>query len=788
MKKQIADGRLIGHAVKCFSGSRPSGMPLSKLLLLAFSLFSLPASVYAELRIAEVPFLEVSAGSSATLNLGNYVYNTAADKKIDVSFDNAKDVRCGYVSGAVLVQPAADFYGLTYFSIEAKNSDNERCRADIIVKVKKRGAYTLKYAPAEGVQNVFAAGSFNNWSSGALEMKKDEHGVYSAEIAVEPGEYQYKLVVDGKWIADPGNPNTASDGFGGKNSVISVGSPRPELLPVAAKPGRLTFRYSGGKMRNCLAESDNAVIFPEFKNNAVIVGEPPSRENFRIIACDVNGNFSDETAVPPSAGFNWRDGVIYFAFIDRFFDADKSNDKKAGGPDVAELADYMGGDLDGIIKKIDDGYFTKLGVNILWLSPVVDNPDKAYREDNPPFGKYSAYHGYWPLNIYKVEEHFGTEQKLKELVDAAHARGMKVILDAVFNHVHIESDIYKQHPEWFTPLDLPGGRKNIRLFDEFPCSTWFDSFNPTFDFEKSAEARKFMADNALWWIEKFGIDGFRLDAVKHIPHVFFRELREKIRNEIEFPGGKTFFMLGETISSRSKIAEYLNDSELNSQFDFPLYWAIRDVFAWRTQGFGHLEQELKNSRAAYGAARPMSLFIGNHDFARFATLANGDIKPNGDEKDGKISAGPPSPEAYKKIKLAMAFIMTNPGIPMIYYGDEIGLAGKGDPDNRRMMNFNFSPAAAELFGYISKIIYIRKDNPALRYGVNKTITAEDDFYAYENIWFDNEVVVALNRSDAVAEKKLNLPGEWLNLMTGEKTRLEKVVLPPMSAALYRKLK
>jgi len=775
------------HSVLRPQGRRRSWkIKIFTMLLLLTSYFSLLTAVYAELKIAEIPFLELREGSVASLNLGDYIYNTAKEKNIDISFDNTKNVQCHYSAGALLVKPAPDFYGLTYFSIEAKNAENEKCRADIIVKVKRKNAYSIKYVPDGNVKTVFAAGSFNSWNSSALEMKKNEKGEYSAELALEPGEYQYKLVVDGKWIADPGNPDTAPDGFGGKNSVISIGGVRPELLPSAKKPDELAFGYTGGKMANCLATSNNTLISPELKNDIVIVKNQARQGNFKIIACDINGSFSNEIMFSSSNNFNWQDGVIYFAFIDRFCDGDKNNDKKMDDPEVAELANYLGGDLDGIIKKINDGYFTKFGINILWISPVIDNPDKAYREDNPPFAKYSAYHGYWPLDIYKVEERFGTEQKLQELVDAAHSNGIKVLLDAVFNHVHIESDIYIKHPGWFTPLELPDGRKNIRLFDEFPCSTWFDSFNPTFDFERSTEARKIMIDNAVWWIEKFNIDGFRLDAVKHIPHVFFRELRGRIKNEIEFPQGKTFFMVGETISSRSKIMEYVGDSELNSQFDFPLYWAIRDVFAWQTQGFKHMEQEIKNSQTAYGAGRPMSVFIGNHDFARFATLSNGDIKPNSNEKDDKIIVAPPTSETYKKIKLAMTFLMTNPGIPMIYYGDEIGLAGKGDPDNRRMMKFDLSAEEKDLFDYISKLILIRKQNPASRYGVNKTILAENDFYAYSNVWFDNEIVVVLNRSTSPAVRNLNMPGKWLNLMTGKETGLEKVELPPVSAAIFQK--
>lgn len=756
-------------------------------LAVCFSVCAARAPLFSEFRLAEIPAVDVEENSAVTLKIASYLYNTAKSKKIEAEFENTKYVECRYDSGAVVIKSSASFGGLTYFTMKLKNADGDKCAADVLVKARKKAITVVKFKPVEKSTDVFIAGSFNNWNSGSMRMNRNEAGEFMAELDLQPGKYQYKFVVDGKWITDPGNAEKAADGLGGSNSLLTVSGEKPELIPLSIKDGKIKIEFSGKDYLSCLAVINNSVFAQEMKNGVFEIKAPKDPFNLRIIACDKNGNFTNEICLSGGENFNWGDGVIYFAFIDRFYDAVKSTDTKIQDPELSDEVNYMGGDLKGITKKINDGYFKELGINVLWLSPVMDNPDKAYKEDNPPYKKYSGYHGYWPLDIYKVEERFGNEADLKELVEAAHENGIKVILDAVFNHVHIESNLYKGNYRCFTPLDLSDGRKNIRLFDEYPLTTWFDSFNPTFDFEKYPEARDAMVNNALWWINRFNVDGFRLDAVKHVPHIFWKELRKSIQDNVEYPQKKKFFMIGETISSREKIMEYVNSEELDSQFDFPLYWTIRDVFAWQTRGFDALESDYRASMDVYGPGRPMSAFIGNHDFARFATLADGDVLPGMNDKDDKIIAVINSTDTYKKIELAMAFILTNPGIPMIYYGDEIGLPGKGDPDNRRMMKFDLSPDEKDLLHSVTAYIKIRNENPATRYGLNKTIIAEKDFYAYKNIWFDNELVVALNRSNESVEKKLGLTGEWLNLITGEKTPLEKISLQPLSAAMFKKI-
>lgn len=134
-----------------------------------------------------------------------------------------------------------------------------------------------------------------------------------------------------------------------------------------------------------------------------------------------------------------------------------------------------------------------------------------------------------------VEEKFGDMDKLKRLIDVAHKKNIKVLLDFVSNHVHEQHPFYKNHPEWFGKLELPDGSLNLRLWDEQRLTTWFEPYLPSFDYEGSEEALEAMTDNAIWWLKTSGADGFRHDAVKHVPNKFWRRLTQKLRSRSKYP-------------------------------------------------------------------------------------------------------------------------------------------------------------------------------------------------------------------------------------------------------------
>ena len=194
--------------------------------------------------------------------------------------------------------------------------------------------------------------------------------------------------------------------------------------------------------------------------------------------------------------FNWHDAIIYSLMIDRFYDGDKSNSIPIIHDSLSMKANYNGGDFAGIIKKLEAGYFDSLGVNVLWISPVYDNPNKAFRESPKPHRWTTGYHGYWPVNSFGTDEHFGTMEQLREIVQTAHKHNIKILLDFVSHHVHKENPLFKQHKDWFGSLYLPDGSLNIRQWDSHRLTTWFEPYLPSFDFLHSDDAINFITNNA----------------------------------------------------------------------------------------------------------------------------------------------------------------------------------------------------------------------------------------------------------------------------------------------------
>ncbi len=422
-------------------------------------------------------------------------------------------------------------------------------------------------------------------------------------------------------------------------------------------------------------------------------------------------------------------------------------------------------------------------MNTLWLSPVVDNPDSAYREYPAPHRLYTGYHGYWPLHSYRVEEHFGTMALLKKLIKIAHQHKLKVLFDYVAHHVFIDNPIYKKHRDWFGSLYLPDGRKNLRLWDEERLTTWFDVYLPTFNYVGSKAAREAMTDNAVWWLKETNADGFRHDAVKHIPNSFWRLLTYKLKKEIEIPEKKNIYQIGETFGSYKLISSYVNNGQLNAQFNFNLYDVAIPTFINENASFVPLANELQKSFLVYGNNNLMGNIMDSHDKVRFMAYADGEIPLSGNVDASELGwKNPPAVEhksSYKKLRLYLSYLLTIPGIPVIDYGDEIGMTGAADPDNRRMMRFGsqLSNWEKENLVDVRKIVSLRKNNSALRYGDFQTLDVDTSCFVYLRSDMNQRVLVALNKSDSEKTLTIKLPAIYrlnkaVNLFDGSEDKIE----------------
>ena len=497
--------------------------------------------------------------------------------------------------------------------------------------------------------------------------------------------------------------------------------------------------------------------------------------------------------IPAKAtAFDWRDAVLYFVFVDRFNNGDTGNDQKASSTDLADIANWNGGDWKGVTQKITSGYFKDLGVNALWLTVPMDNTASVEFGDDGK--KYTGYHGYWPKDVGQPNAHFGSMADLQALVQAAHAQGIQIVLDYAMNHVHKDSPVFKNHPEWFHPL-LVNGQECVCGSGVCPWDgpsgvwCWFRNYLPDFDFNNS-DARKASIDNVIWWMQQSGADGLRLDAIKHVEGAWLTELRARLLNEVEPVRGQHVWLVGETYTGdQGFIKSFLDPcGKLDGQFDFPLRAVLDQVVLLRQGKMKDLEKFMIANDTYYGSGAIMSTFAGNHDLPRIIHYAQDTPLFSDIWSDGKSKAWSGQPgvvaekSAYERVAVAMAVLMGSPGVPLLYYGDEIGLPGAGDPDNRRPMQWTgTSDNQKWLLAQHQQLGKIRSQHPSLRRGVRQSLWSGDDVWAWSMTLGSDVIYVAVNRGEGPASVS-NLPtGSLKDLLSGETVSGPDLALAPRTA-------
>jgi cyclomaltodextrinase len=638
-------------------------------------------------------------------------------------------------------------------------------KADVLLKKSEEMLHLYLFDPqGKEYQSVQLKGEFNGWTPSEDELKFQE-GKWGKMLHLNRGKYQYLLMVDGVQMLDPGNPDSISNGSGGYNSVLKVGlneQAKPQMWTESTQEKDIIISCTQ-KQDAIYALINNTLLDRKYINatpGQIRISIPENctgNKIMRVFAYNDNGTFNDllipikdgKADTEVKAYTSHQDKIMYNVFVDRFFDGDTNNNFRLPDSIVLPPANYHGGDVAGIQHIIEQGYFDDLSINTLWLSPIVKNTEGAYGFWPEPKTKFSAYHGYWPVSFTQIDRHFGDEASFKSLVDAAHAKNYKVLVDYVANHVHELHPYFVANPESATPLQLPDGRLNLELWDEQRLTTWFDTFLPTLDLEKE-EIAEMLADSILWWAQNYELDGFRYDAAKHVPLSFWQKLTDKLSDNNEKAQTGELYQLGETYGSAALISSYLSTGMLDAQFDFNLYDAAIGAFA-RGENLQNLLDRLQESLRYYGNHHVMGNITGNQDRGRFISYAGGSLKFDEDPKKAgwtrKIEVGDSS--AYHKILLLMAFNMTIPGIPVIYYGDEFGMPGGNDPDCRRMMRFGeqLSQKEKSNLAITQKLAQLRKENPALRYGDFCLMEASEHVLILARKYFGNIVILALNNSN-----------------------------------------
>ena len=639
--------------------------------------------------------------------------------------------------------------------------------------------YVFSFNPqGKAYKKVQIAGQMNDWApSLSPDLKLNNKGIYEVTLNLSPGTYLYQMLLDGDQNHDANNPNKVDNGYGKFNSILQVagnGDKLPKLYTDKFNYSTITFSVEKD-VKNVFVYWQNFLIPTKYsiiEHGKIMISIPAEankldRSFIRVWASNDFG-VSNDLLIPLEKGKVLIDAkqitradkqaqIIYFMLVDRFKNGDKTNDHPMNRPDVNHKVDYWGGDLAGLQQKIDDGYFEKLGANTLWISPLNQNPIEPYGYYAPMKTKFSGYHGYWPISSSKVDFRFGTNAEFKNLVTDAHKKKMSVLLDYVAHHVHIVHPFYKQHPEWTTPLYLPDGTLNTERWNDYRLTTWFDTFMPTIDFSKP-KVVDMMTDSAMFWLKEFKLDGFRHDACKHIPEQFWRELTLKIKKQNH---GKSLYQIGETYGSPELISSYLTTGMLDGQFDFNVFDMANTTFA----GVGgsdlkQVQSILSSSLYIYGNHNLMGNISGNHDKPRFMAYASGDLKFGEDSKVAgwQREIGITDSTAYDKLSLMHTFNLTIPGIPVIFYGDEIGLTGANDPDCRRMMKFNgWNNRETKLWNKVSTMAHLRSNNPVLVYGDFINLQNSKDSWVYARKYFEKEAIVFINNSAKPKTFEIELP-------------------------------
>ena len=458
------------------------------------------------------------------------------------------------------------------------------------------------------------------------------------------------------------------------------------------------------------------------------------------------------------------DDVIYLIMPDRFANGDPVNDEPAefpGSHDRSKPRAFHGGDLRGIEQHLD--YLKDLGATTLWLTPIVKN------------GTAQDYHGYGAVDLYAVDPHLGTLADYQELIQAAHKQHMKVLFDVVPNHVGPRHPwvAHPPMPDWFhgtlehhltaaSPLKgsfygLP--EKKEITNDAFESLVdphtppqlrrsltegWFAGILPDMNTENPVVA-EYLAQNSIWWAEMTGLDGYRIDTFPYVSREFWEQWHTALRRI--YPRLST---IGEVFHPDPTVTSFYQggrkgwdgvDTQLTAPFDFPLYFTLRDVLMNGAPA-GKLANILRQD-SLYPHPEFLVPFFGNHDTTR-------------------ISGTPQGTPA--RLKLAFGLIFTVRGIPELYYGDEIGMPGGRDPDNRRdfpggwtedarnaFTKIGRSPEQEEMHSYVSALLSVRAQHPALRRGKLWSLASDDTTYVFLRETDEERIVVAFHAGTKARE-------------------------------------
>lgn len=374
--------------------------------------------------------------------------------------------------------------------------------------------------------------------------------------------------------------------------------------------------------------------------------------------------------------FDWDEAVIYFAVTDRFFDGNTSNNDAYGVKDYNTGdkggSSYHGGDFAGLTQKLD--YLKDLGVNTIWITPIVENITSDQHDADTDTATY-GYHGYWASDFTKLNKHLGTEEEFAALIDAAHSRGMKLMVDVVLNHAGYGTEKYFNNI-----LEGADGKKIKMLRDSSNTVSGDDKQDALSDLPdfvtEDAEVRNQLIKWQTDWMEKYKIDYYRVDTVKHVDSTTWSAFKNSLTKV-----NPDFKMIGEySGAGYANTAGELGTGSMDALLDFDFNDFAKDFVGGK---ISTVENSLLKRNAALNNTATMGNFLNNHDDDTLQELL---VKKSG------LSAE----EAYNLMKVAATLQITAKGQPVIYYGDELGQAGANDwPYQTNRRDFDWTELEAQ---------------------------------------------------------------------------------------------
>ena len=434
-------------------------------------------------------------------------------------------------------------------------------------------------------------------------------------------------------------------------------------------------------------------------------------------------NECDVFAVP-----EWAAGAVFYqVFPERFCNGDPTNDpdntQPWGGSPTRD--NFFGGDLKGILSRLD--YIAGLGADVIYLNPVFKSPSN---------------HKYDTEDYYAIDPSFGTMEDMKELVQGCHSRGLRVVLDGVFNHCGymfppfqdvLKNGAMSAYADWFFIDSFPVRTDPLN----YECVGYY-KWMPKLRLKNRA-VREYFINVGTWWIRETGVDGWRLDVADEVDFTFWQEFRRAVKSVRE-----DAILIGETWKDGRNL---LCGDQMDSVMNYLFRDAAVAFFAQNGISAEQFDNRIQRMLSLYPRMVYPVLYnlIGSHDTPRFLTLCGGD------------------PD---RMRLAVAFQMAFPGAPAVYYGDELAMAGENDPDCRHTMDWERGDRY--MLAFYRQLISLRRENPALRHGGFQSVVCQDGVYGFARTLEGETVYVLLNNSGE--ERRFSVPllgrGPLKSLMDG----------------------